>query len=671
MLLRPLAQAFMPALTAVPAYLDRDCIAVSPRFPRNGSSAAGPASGITGAAGTIVPQRSVAEAQAWGATVAVWSYTDIAGSYGYASPAAFVGEFTAAGIPIQGTTNASAVDDILGPFAYDAGGSQWKTGAAPNRPALTVGQPSPLASRVPLSISYLPAADQTNTRTPKLAKIATQMAAGCFGLHFDDPRGSASNAGWRGIGPGYDLASQGCEFSTTGIAGFTAWLTANTTSAERIAVGLPSSMAGFDYLAWLKANRASIMFSPNQVDGAAVDNYLFRTSISNDEALRVSYLRWMGSFLRDDHLTYLAQIRAQIGTVPLSHNFYAASPMEYASWHVRRPGHPWTFAISEMPPNYWSDVSAYAVNSSAFFDARMLHVGMRSLTMASHDMAGQLALVENKPTAPNAAPARVLKQMLRQSMVDTAARGGVPVAPYDVFLSTGGSKSQGVDVDGYRFWGAVADYGDIPQFLRANGALLRGYEKMAVVHLAVHGDSFPFHEGSQATRYDALCARIAELEKRDVAYHLLPVGAADGLLPLDPVRAVETAAPIIIRLQDDADYYGHLGRLSASNCRRWSTAAADEAMAYSPVRSLNPYVRATARYNAAAGRVSVHLCNYALNADGTPKPQTTIVRWNADFGAAGVASVVRLGEAPGTVDLSRGYGQVTLREYAILNFAVA
>lgn len=667
-----LAMAYAPLYAALPAYLAQSAVAISPRFPRTGSAAAGPASGTTGLAGTITPARSVAEAQSWGATVALWSYTDLAVANGYASPAAFVSEFNAAGIPIQGTTNTRSASPSTGPFMKDAGGSDWSAGSAPTRPLVGGLPQTPSASRITVTIDYMPAADAGGTQTPKLASIATQMSTGCFGLHMDDPRGGSAYSGWRGITSLYDITSQGCDFSATARAGFTAWLSANTTSTDRTAVGLPGSLVGFDILAWLTSNKASIMYTPGQDNGTLVDNYRFRTGISADESLRTILLRWMNRFLRDDHAGYVQQVRTQLNGAPLSLNFWNAAPSEYLNWHTRRPSRLWDFAVAETAPPYWSEVSANAVDTSAFHAAREVQHARQHLNATACDAVGLRAFFEHKPTSLKDAPPRVVVQMLRQSIMQTVMEGATPVIPIDVFMTTSDDQSQGVDVDGYRFWGGVADYGNCFAFVRANAAAIDGYLKLATVQLLAHGDSWPFHSGSQATRFGTLMQRLAELWRRDVDYHWMMIGAADGLLPTDPVRSVETSAPLIIRLQDDSDYYAHLGRMSAPNTRRWGTAAADEAMDYSPVRSLSPWVRATARYNPTVGRVSVHLHNYRMNSDGTPRPETTVVRWNRAFGTPmGSATVTRLGEAPGNVDLSRGYGQLTLREYAILNFVVA
>lgn len=665
---KTLALSFLPTYAPLPSFLSQGAVPISPRFPRNGTSAAFPASGITGLAGTITPERSAVEAQAWGATVALWSYTDLAASWGYASPAAFVGEFTAAGIPIQGTTNTRSVSPSTGPFMQDAGGSNWSAGSNPDRPALNSGVQNPLKSRIPVTIDYMPAADVGGTHDPKLSAIATQMAAGCFGLHMDDPRGGMAYAGWRGIAPSYDITSQGADFSPTARAGFTGWLGANTSAAERTAVGLPSNLSGFDILTWLTTNKASIMFGANQQNPSAVDNFLFRTGISNDESLRTIILRWMGRFLRDDHAAYVQKVRTQLAGAPLSLNFWQASPSEYLSWMTRTTPKLWDFAVAETAPPNWAQLSPHTVGSPNFMTARALQCAAQHVNAVTCDWVGLRAFFEHKPTALNQAPPRVVVQLLRQSIMQSVMEGHTPVIPIDVFMTTnGGDYDQGVTVDGYRFWGGRADYKDCFDFVRANRALLEGYEKMATVHVAFHTDSFPFHSGTQSSRWNAVMQRLAQLWLADVDYHILPVGAADGLLPTDPVRSVETAAPLIIRVQDDVDYYAHLGRLAGTSCRRWRSDVVTEAMRYSPVRSSNPHVRATARVNPLTGRVAVHLHNYAINADGTPLEQTTTLTYR--WGTPASAQVVRLGQSGGTATFS-GAGETTLtvREYAILSF---
>lgn len=666
-----LALTFVPSYAVLPAYMGLDAIAISPRFPRNGFLSAGPASGITGVAGRIIPPRSVVEAQQIGATVALWCYTDLASSNGYASAAQFVAEFQAAGIPIQTTTNNQPTDLDIGPFCKDAGGTDWKGGVVPNRPALNIGSPSPALSRIELGNSFGPAAD-AGTKTAKLSTLAAQRAiSGIFGVQYDDPRATASFAGSMGITSTYDTSGQGCDFSPSALTGFTAWLEANTTSAERIAVGLPSSTSGFDFLVWLRANKAAIMFSPNQVDPAAVDNHLFRTSVSADQSLRVIYLRWMGRFLREDHIAHFAGVKAQGGLLSL--NFYEGTPSEQMSWPVRRAGTAglWDFAVSEIAGNYWADLSPHAVGSAAYFDVRMIHAGKHSLTMATHDMCGLRGFIENKPTSLTGAPPRVVVQTLRQSMIDIIARGGVSIAPLDIFMGIESGNRQGVDIEGYRYWAEQSSYVDIFSFVRANRTAIAGHEKLAVVHVAMHGDSFPFQDGGSAARYTTICGRLGALDLAGVPYHILPLGAATGVMPVEPKISVLTTAPLILRVQPRDEYFAQLGSLSGNNCREWSASAIREAQQYSPCRSTNPYVRAHARYNAATRRMSVHLVNYQVNSNGTPKSETTILRWNPAFGTpTGPVTVTRLGEAAGTVDLSQGFAQVTLREYAIVNFAV-
>ena len=670
-----LGQALAPQYNSAPSWVKLSAVPISPRFPRDGATAAGPASGVTGLAGTITPARSVIEAQSWGATCAVWSYTNLAASYGYASPAAFVNEFRAAGIPIQGTANASPVDATNGPFMQDLAGVNFKAATASTRPALNSGSQSPLAARGTTTISFMPAND---SRTAALTRIETQVAAGIDGLQYDDPRSPAAYAGFRAHIPSADLTSQAADFSPTAIAGFPAWLAANTTSAQRTAVGLPSDPTGFNIKDWLIANKSPVLYGANQVNPTAIDAYLYRVAVPNDSALRTIIHVWYVAYLRADTAAWLRQAKAAAG-VPFSLNLFSSSPQDHQTWVVRGANRDiFDFAISEVFPPYWQQLSAYTVGSDAFINARWAQCGQQHMQMAMNDAIGLRTLVEHKPTSLTQAPPRVVKQLLRQSIMQTVMEGHVPVVPIDVFMSTGEASTldQGVDVDGYRFWGGVADYGDCFAFIKANAALLDGYEKMAIVHVVCHNDSYPFYatgrvNTSSVTLYDRLGARFGELFAADVDFHMLTCGDPQGTLFEVPDAARVAAAPLVICMQDTSDMSSMAGVTGASKFRRWSSNALREAANYSPARSLSPYVVAATRYNATTRRVSVHLHNYAVNSDGTPKPMTTQVRWNPMFGTPGMASVVRLGEAPGTVDLSRGFGQVTLREYAIVNFAVA
>lgn len=659
------ASSLAPVYAATPAYIKRSAVPFSPRFPMPGGTTNGLTIGTNGSTTTYVPIRSALECQAWGATVAVWSYTDRAASLGFASPAAFISEFTAIGVPIQATTNSSAVSDALGPYAKDIAGYDFSAAGASPRPAPLTG---PTINRAATTVSWAPANDTAGTKTPKLATITAQIAAGASMLHQDDPRGIAALAGFKANISANDATSQAADFSATAISGFPAWLSANTTSAQRTAVGLPADPTGLDITAWLETNYSSIMHSPGQTNPLLVDGYLFRTSISANENLRTILLKWYVTYLRDDQYSYLQSVKSTSG-VPLSCNFFAATPLDFMTWLARKTPAVWDFAISEVPPPYWSQISGNTVGSAAWMLTRWPQAANQHMQMVMADWCGLLCLCEHKPTAPDEAPPRVVKQMLRQSIMQSVMEGHVPVVPADVFMTTGDARDQGVTVDGYRFWGAVADYVDLFTWIKSQASLIDSYEKLASVHVAVCNDSWPFSEGGSATKYDTLTARLGELWRRDVDYHFLPVGEESGTLPEAPNRTRELNAPLIIRVQDDADYMSYMGRLSGPKFRRWSNAAADEAMGYSPVRSTNANVRATARYNATAGRVSVHLHNYAVNSDGTPLAQTTTLLWN--WGGAGVADVVRLGESGTAVDLSGGSAQVTLTEYAIVNFAVA
>ena len=247
------AAGFAPTYATVPAYLNRSAVAISPRFPRIGNTTGGQTIGQDGTTQTIIPEYSATEAVAWGATVALWSYTELAAALGFASPAAFIASFTAVGIPIQGATNTSAYNSVTGPFAVDIGGTEWTAGSSGVRPTLVTPPQNPVGSRITISVTLMPAADQAGTITPKLVLIDQAVSAGCFGLQMDDPRGQAGYSGWRGITSSYDLSSQGVDFSASAVAGFAVWLGSNTTIAERVAQNLPADPTGFDVVAWLRA----------------------------------------------------------------------------------------------------------------------------------------------------------------------------------------------------------------------------------------------------------------------------------------------------------------------------------------------------------------------------------------------------------------------------------
>lgn len=668
-----LAQTFAPTYQALPAYLRRSAIAISPRFPRDGTTVGvgGHIIGTNGDTANVLPEASAVEAVAWGATVALWCYPYRAPG-AFMTGAQFIATFTAVGIPIQATANTGAFSSAVGPFAVDIGGSTWISGSSGVRPALVSGTQSPLNSRVTLSVDLMPSSDQTGTITPKLGVISSAMTDGCFGLQLDDPRGPAGYSGWRAIASSYDLTSQGVDFSPTAITGFAVWLAANTTSTQRVNLNLPSDPTGFDVVAWLRTNHlASMQASPNtlQTDTAALDNYLFRTNLSTNTNRRDVILGLYNRFLRDAAIDFTQQIRTTLAGKPLSGNFWQASPCEFISGFIRKTAGLFDFVIAETAPDYWSDISSFTIGTDSWYGARWLQCARRHMNAVSYDLAGVRAFVEHKPTALNLAPARVVVQILRQSIMQSVMEGATPVIPIDVFMTVNDPKNQGVSVDGYRYWGGRADYKTCFDFIAANASLIDDYQKCATVFVAVHNESFPFQDGASEARYNVLLARLKELWIRDIDFHWLPVGLPDGALAQEPSRSVEITAPLIIRLQDDADYYAHMGRLSGPKCRRWSTAAADEAMGHSPVRSTNPLVRAIARYNAATKRVSVHLHNYSMNTNGTPNPQTTTLIWNWARPTSD-ASVARLGESNLTVSLSAGTASVSLNEYAIVNFSV-
>lgn len=664
-----LALALLPAYATFPGWR-ASMTGISTRFPFDGVSPSLPASGITGLAGTITPRRSAAEVAAWGADSVWWTYAELAPIRGFPSSAAYIAELRAAGATtVQVTTNTSSPSIALGPHAKDLAGTDWSAGSNPPRPTLASGS-YPVGQeyqRVPITVTMMRWSDQAGTINPKLAIVAGQLSEGGASVQLDDPRGAVGSAGFRGPVLFYDLAPQGVDFSDTAIAAFAVWLGANTTVAERTALGLPSSTAGFDVKAWLVANYPASVNNGNQVVPSAIDQYLWRTGVSANAVQREVFLGLYNRYQRAASTDYIAQLRAALGSAPLTGNFWQGSPLEFISGQFRKGL--FNGAIAETAPPYWANISAHAIGSTAWQDARYLQIARQRMNARTYDLCGLRALVEHKPTSLKDAPPRVLRQIMRQSCLQSVSEGTSPMPPIDVFMSVNDSTSQGVDVDGYRFWGSVADYGDIWTFIRANAGALDGYEKLALVHLAAHNGTFPFQDGSGAVRYQAVLARLAQLLLRDADYHWLTVGEEGGMLPQDPAPLAMSAAPLIIRVQDDSDYYTHLGVLSRGQCRQWSRAAADEAMDYSPVRSLSPWVRATARYSPTAGRVSVHLHNHRINSDGTPRPETTIVRWNRAFGTpVGSATVTRLGEAPGTVQVAPGYWQVTLREFAIVNF---
>lgn len=663
-----LAQSFVPAYAALPAYFRRSMVGISPRFPYDGATAALPASGITGTAGTITPVASPVECAAWGADSVWWTYSELAGARGYASTAAFTAALKAAGVQrVQAATNTSSVSVGSGPYAKDLAGTSWSANSNPPRPPLvsgsyTAGQEY---QRVGITVTMMPLSDQSGTITPKLAIVAASMSAGSDAIQLDDPRGPVGSAGFKGPVSYFDLTPQGVDFSDTAVAGFAVWLAANTSSGERTALGLPADPTGLDIRTWLASNYPSSINNGNQVNPALVDQYLWRTSVSTSTVQREVFLGLYNRYQRAAIGDFIGQLRSSLAGAPLSGNFWQASPAEFVSGMFRRGL--FDFAIAETAPPYWGQLSPYTIDTQQWYDARLAQCARQHMNAATYDLAGLRALVEHKPTAPNAAPPRLLRQILRQSNLQSIAEGVSPLPPIDVFLTTNDPDSQGVSVDGYRFWGSRADYGDIWDFIRANAALLDGYEKLATVHLAAHNGTFPFQNGSGATRYAAVMTRLAALMSRDVDYHWLTVGEAGGLLPQEPDAYRIANAPLVIRVQDESDYYTHLTPLGVGNCRPWGIDAANEAMRFSPVRSHSAYVRAFARYSASARRVSVHLYNLRVNTDGTPRPETALLRWK--WGGAGVASVARLGESASTVDLSPGFAQVTLREYAIVNFA--
>lgn len=671
------ALLFRPAYVPNAWGLTRTSRVMSSRFPFVGGTTSSLTIGTNGTSTTYVPIRTALELAAWDATHDAWCYADRAVAQGYASIKEFVDEVRAVGCRLQGTTNSAAIDETNGPFAIDLCGYPFEsiffqTNISP-RPALLSGVPrDPLLNRQDTP-SYGPVYNTTHW-DGKAAAVAAQVAAGCTALQHDDPRAAAGFAGFTADRLENDLTSQICDYSTTALAGFPAWLSANTTAAQRTACGLPSDPTGLNYKDFLVANFESFLKSgPGgnlQVDPSALDGHLFRTSVRTNANLR-THQAYYASYMRKATADQIRD-RANRAGVPMSLNMYAASPQDYMLWVGRMNPQPVTFVVTEIPPPYWDQISAYTVGSSDFHNARWLQCGRQSCQIAMSDMVGLFSVYEIKPTAPNQAPPRVLKQILRHSQMQTFAEGHLPIFPTDVYLANAGTRDQGTDVYNYRFWGAVADYKDVWDFITQNAQYVEGYEKLAAVHVVCSSSSFPFYEGATEAKFDALSARFGELFRRDIGFHMMVVGNNPGAPDEPPNRFVEANAPIIIRLQDDKDYGNYMGSVSGPKYRGWGAASLDEAMNYIPVRSTNETVRAFARYNAQAGRVSIHLINYGMNADGTPKPQTTTLIWNRAFGTpAGHATVVRQNEAAGTVDLSRGFGQISLLESAIVNFAVA
>lgn len=663
-------QAFTPVkVGTVPTYVKRSAVAISPRFPRDGVMAATPASGTTGSAGTIIPERSAVEAQAWGATLALWSYTDTAVAQGYASQAAFIAEFAAAGIPIGGSTNTRAASPSTGPFQQDLSGSNWSAGSNPLRPILISGTPqNPLYQRIATTIDYMPAGDSTVTWPAKSAIVAAQVADGTSAVHLDDPRGPTAYAGALGILSGWDITSQGCDFSATAISGFTTWLGANTTSGQRAALGLPASLTGFSIKTWLTTTYPAFCYGAGQVDPAAVDNYLFRTSISSSTTLRTVLLNWLNRYLQDDHATFVAAIKAASG-VPLSFNFWNAAPSNYISWHAERGL--FDYAIAETAPAYWEDYVGTTVGSAEWLAVRLKHAARNKLNASTCDLYGLRAFFEHKPTAPNAAPAGVLVRMLRQTLLQTVADGYMPVVPIDVFMTTNDEKSQGVNVDGYRFWGGRSDYKTVFDFIKRIAPVIDDYEHIGSVGVFVASDSFPFHSGGSAAAFARVIDRLAELMKRDIGYHLIPVCDASGSKDRKPSLAQEAGLLGFLRVQDDADYFTDAGRLQQSNSYPASDAAYRKLSGLAICTSSDPFVRCTVRRNAATGRVAIHLLNFATTAAGDVVSKSTTLRFSQIYGAVSAGTVYRIDGADEDASFVNNSITITVGEYAVIDCAVA
>lgn len=562
----------------------RSAVMLTPRVPRRAGDVV-TAGGSSGSGSYTCPRSALDEAIAWGADNIGWCYFSSAS-------ASDVNSWKASGRAVHGTINTSPSLPGTTVLPTDWAGNPWSAGTNPARPAPFQGQ----AQRMAAWIDFATLCDSAEAAR-KVAEANNYAAMGASSIQVDDPR---------------DMVPWIAQSMTHPqmAAGFRVWLLANTTLGDRTAAGLPTTLPA-DLVAWLTTDNTCPWYSwfhtgltvPSDIDAYAGRVRVYQLTAEPDRRPYQIFFVWYGQYMRDTINAVYASIKAACG-LPLSGNLFRADPAKEKRWLSSS----FDWAVFEgSEPTY-----PYALST------RLDDITKDWLTAMTLDGEGKQAIAQWIPIKPNSAPAAQVITVGRQTIAQYYAWGISPTPPWDVYMQA----SQGVAVDGYRFFGAYADYVDLFQFARSKAALLDGFYAIPDIGLLAASDQFPDALTSgQETQYATMLARVKSLMQA-------------GIRPLLQRHSSEWEAvtpsktmPATVSVSGSHEFRG-FAKTAYSWAENW-TAVDVQALASKYARVLvndggAGSVLAWPRYNPATGQTVVHLTNYLLSGNAPAQVSATL-----------------------------------------------
>lgn len=623
--------------------------------------------GTSGSGNITIPRGTLAEAQAWGADWCLWTYPRRSSDSDAVIDLAPVATLKAAGIRVGLAINTSkpqagTVNGIVfsaGEQLLDLAGNPYNSTVFLRPPPNDTGPPAPDGrtnqQRSAVSINVGNMLDRVNTANRKLAEAAVYAAAGIDTLQLDDPR-SVMN----------EPMFTGSLYSATIVLGFRNWLVANTSSSQRTAVGLPSSPAAdWNLRDWLLTNYAAVFTGPSGVAPTTSTPELMDLRVGNDilwrwattapaVVFRTVFQDWFYRYIREDFYSLYSDLRSQLGDLPLSNNFYLASPAQWTNWYATHPA--WDFALAEASLPTWG--GSYSVSD------RTSDLARRALIAGSTVAFAKQPCFVLGPAPPNTVNATLVTTMLRQDMAMAWALGANPVAPWDVYMQ----EDQGVDVTGYRFMSDPANFVDLYQWVKANTALIEDAVAVPQVGLAFAADSYPNEYGSAAeiAAFARLLAVVKSATDNGVPFAVLVTGS--DWLDVEPDADLALNLPLVVKVSGGAAYKAIPAFLSypnvvASGGVDWT----DLRDTYSPLILSGAGAancRAVTRYSPSRNALMVHVLNFAVASNVTDN-QSVTVTVPAWVGAAGVTAHELTGSAAFTSGDTKTLGLWTIFEVAL------
>lgn len=588
--------------------------------------------GTSGTGNVVIPRGTLAEAQAWGADWCLWVYPRRSSDADSVIDLTPVAALQAAGIrvglaintskPQAGTVNGIVFAD--GEQLLDLAGDPYNSTSFLRPPPNDTGPPAPdgriNTNRSSVSINVGNMLDATNTRDRKLAEAAVYSAAGVDCLQLDDPRNLMN-----------EPMLTGSLYSTTIRQGFRDWLNANTTSAQRTVVGLPSSLASdWDFREWLLTSYAAVFTGPSGTPPTTSTPDLMDLRVGNDilwrwattapaVVFRTVFQNWFYRYARAEFYSFYSLLRTAAGSVALSNNFYLASPDQVLNWFAIDDA--WDFSLAEASLPTWG--GSYSITDRAADLAR------RTMIAATNDAFGKRACFVIGPAPPLTVDADLVTTMLRQDLAMSWALGANPVAPWDVYMQ----DDQGVAVTGYRFMADPDDFSDLYGWVKANTAWFDGASAAPQIGVAYSADSYPVEYGSAAdvAAFARLLAVVQAASDRNIPLCLLISGA--DWLDKQPSDDLTAALPAVVQASGGAAYKVLPRYLRAPNVAPSGGVDWDALQAlYCPLLiggAGASNCRAITRYNAARSSLLVHVLNFAVSGNATD-PQTvtlTVPAW--------------------------------------------